>query len=63
MIHLQSANPFFEFIERSKKYPDEYPEKIHKQIKMQEEMLHLFEFREERVAGSNNKTIYIREQQ
>ena len=48
MIHLQSANPFFEFIERSKKYPDEYPEKIHKQIKMQEEMLHLFEFREER---------------
>ena len=50
---MQSANPFFEFIERSKKYPDEYPEKIHKQIKMQEEMLHLFEFREERGKSPN----------
>ena len=43
-----SANPFFEFIERTKQFPNEYSEKIHQQIKMQEEMLKIYEFREER---------------
>lgn len=48
MILLQSANPFLEFIKRTEKYPDEYPNKIHQQVKLQKEMLDLFEFREER---------------
>lgn len=41
-------NLFLQFIERTKQYPDEYSEMIHKQVKLQEEMLKIFEFREER---------------
>ena len=42
------TNPFLEFIERTKKFPDEYSQKIHQQVELQEEMLKIYDFDEER---------------
>lgn len=47
MIHSHN-NPFFKFIERTKSHPHEFSKLIHAQVKAQEEMLELYEFREEK---------------
>ena len=48
MSSIHSANPFIDYIERSKTHPEEYSEKIRLQFKRQQEMLQKYDFLEEK---------------